>query len=90
MSYTAFIQVVSWLVTAVWIDRTSELPVHAAVTVEPADKSEVGATIPAAGSYWAEIVSVPEVAETRCSEGHHLPPHPKLDLDCTLDSEPYP
>jgi hypothetical protein len=62
MGYTAFIQVVSWLVTAAWIDQSSELPIGAAVTVEPSDSSEAGATIPAVGSFWAEVVSLPCVA----------------------------
>ena len=65
MGYTAFIQVVSWLVTAAWIDRNSELVLGTAVTVEPADKSVVGAIEPAADSFWAEIVSLPFPGSTR-------------------------
>ena len=58
-TFTLFNQVCSWLETTAWVSRTSKLNVGDAVTVEPADVSQAGATQPAAGSYWAEVVSVP-------------------------------
>ena len=62
MSFTAFIQVVSWLVSEAWVSRSSVLSVGESVTVEPAESSQPGATQPAANSFWAEIVSKPSAA----------------------------
>ena len=41
MGYTLFVQVVSWLVTAVWTDRSSALVKGTAVTVEPLEGLQV-------------------------------------------------
>ena len=62
MGYTAFIQVLSWLVTQVWVSRSSELATGDAVTVEPPELSQAGATQPAEGSFWAEVVVLPNVS----------------------------
>ena len=59
MSFTAFIATLSWIPRATWISRSSELPVGAAVTVEPADKSSAGSIEPAEGSYGGEVVELP-------------------------------
>ena len=60
MGFTLFVQVVSWLESAVWMDRTSLLVKGTAVTVEPAEASQPGTTEPPpVGSYWAEVVSLP-------------------------------
>ena len=73
MGYTLFIQVVSWLDTAAWKDRVSPLPKGAAVTVEPAELSKPDTTQPAAGSFWAEIVSLPSVSAASPDDpGRHL------------------
>lgn len=42
MSFTEFVQVVSWIPQAVWKSRSSELWIGAAVTVEPAENSIPG------------------------------------------------
>ena len=62
MSYTLFPAVVSWLDSTAWKSRTSSLAIGDAVTVEPASLSQQEATEPAAGSVWAEIVSLPATA----------------------------
>ena len=59
MSYTLFVNIVSWLRTDAWLSRTSDLSQGDVVTVEPADASQPGSTEPAAGSEWAEIVAIP-------------------------------
>lgn len=59
MSYTLFVNVVSWLRSDKWKSRESRLNKGDAVTVEPSAESRLGATEPAPGSYWAEIVSLP-------------------------------
>ena len=59
MDFTLFINVVSWLRSDKWVSRTSDLAKGNAVTVEPAAESLPGATEPAAGSYWAEVVTLP-------------------------------
>ena len=59
MSYTLFVNIVSWLRTDAWLSRTSDLSKGDVVTVEPADASQPGSTEPAAGSEWAEIVAIP-------------------------------
>lgn len=59
MSYTLFVNIVSWLRTDKWINRESCLEKGSRVTVEPADTSQPGATEPARHSFWAEVVSVP-------------------------------
>ena len=56
MSFTLFINVASWLDTAAWISCSSGLSKGDAVTVEPVDAFVRGATEPASGSFWAEIV----------------------------------
>ena len=63
MSFTLFVQVVSWLETDAWVKRSGNLPLHAAVTVEPASASVPGATEPAKGSYWAQVVALPSAAD---------------------------
>ena len=62
MSWTGFIQVVSWLSSAAWMSRSSDLAVGTAVTVEPADGCVPDSIIPASGSYWAEVVELPSQA----------------------------
>ena len=64
MGFTLFVQVVSWLESAAWIDRTSALAKGTAVTVEPAEGSTLGTTKPASGSFWAEVLSLPSPART--------------------------
>jgi hypothetical protein len=59
MDWTLFVNVVSWLRSDKWVSRVSDLAKGTAVTVEPAEASVPGATEPAAGSYWAEVVSLP-------------------------------
>ena len=70
MSYTLFINVVSWLDTAAWTCCSSTLSKGDAVTVEPAATFVRGATEPAAESFWAEVVSVPaasaDAADLEC------------------------
>ena len=76
MPYTLFVQVVSWLESAAWKDRTTALPKGATVTVEPPDGSQPDATEPALGSFWAELVSVPKPNVT--SDESPLPPDKQL------------
>lgn len=64
MSYTLFVNIVSWLRTDKWVDRSSSLPRGAFVTVEPGEASIVNATEPAEGSYWAEVVGLPRICST--------------------------
>ena len=61
-SFTLFVQVVSFLVSDAWISRISRLTCGMAVTVELEGASEPGATQPAKGSFWAEVVGVPAVS----------------------------
>ena len=62
MSFTCFVNIVSWLRTDVWISRSSQLKKGDAVTVELAELSIRDATEPATGSYWAEVVSIPSAS----------------------------
>jgi hypothetical protein len=59
MSFTLFINVASWLDTDAWINTSSTLTKGNAVTVEPAHTFVQGATEPASGSAWAEVISTP-------------------------------
>ena len=59
--YSLLISMVSFLVTNVWIDRTSALERLAEVTVEPEGLSEPGSLEPADGSFFA-IVDVGSTA----------------------------
>ena len=59
MSFTLFPNIASWLDTAAWISTSSTLAKGDAVTVEPAHAFKRGATEPALGSEWAEVVSTP-------------------------------
>lgn len=61
MSYTLFVNIVSWLRTDKWICRTSSLAVGDAVTVESDVTSQPNATEPSKGSYWAEVISLPSL-----------------------------
>ena len=70
-TFTLFNQVCSWLETAAWVSRTSKLNVGDAVTVEPAEGSQSGATQPAAGSYWAEVVSTPSSTSEESQAAEH-------------------
>ena len=63
MSFTLFVQVVSWLDSAAWKSRDSELSKNTAVTVEPAAASTPGSIHPAKGSYWAEVIALPSAAQ---------------------------
>ena len=63
MSYTLFINIASWLDTDAWISCGSDLALGDAVTVELADAFVRGASEPAVGSYWAEIVSTRSTTE---------------------------
>lgn len=56
MTYTAFIQVISWIRSDVWTSRSSEIAPGDAVTVEPPEKSVPGSIEPAEGSFAAEVV----------------------------------
>jgi hypothetical protein len=76
MTFTAFIEVVSWLVTAIWIDRSSELPIGAVVTVEPAEKSTPESIEPAEGSYGAEVVQAP--TPSSLADGTTIDPERRL------------
>ena len=60
MTYTGFIQVLSWIPKAVWISRSSDLKLGAFVTVEPSERSIAGSIEPAEGSYGAEVVQLPQ------------------------------
>lgn len=64
MTYTGFIQVLSWIPRAAWTSRSSELKLGAFVTVEPVERSVAGSIEPAEGSFGAEVVQLP-----RCSAG---------------------
>ena len=55
---------VSWLDTSSWIDRTSELAIGAAVTVEPESESAPGSVDPPTGSFWAEVVELPVTTDS--------------------------
>lgn len=59
MTFTCFVQVVSWIKQSSWTSRTSELQLRAAVTVEAADNTVLGSIEPAEGSWWGEIVHLP-------------------------------
>jgi hypothetical protein len=63
MGYTLFVQVVSWLESAAWKSRDSELSKNAAVTVELAAASAPGSIHPGEGSYWAEVMALPSAAQ---------------------------
>jgi len=92
MSFTLFVQVVSWLETDAWVKRSGDLPLHAAVTVEPAIASAPGATEPAKGSYWAQVVALPSAADVAaatdpeqmkygvCRHGLHGDSEPELEF----------
>ena len=67
MCFTAFINVVNWLVTKAWVSRSSELSPGDAVTVEPAEVSKPNATLPAEGSYWAEVIAARSSGEASAS-----------------------
>ena len=79
-TYTLFNQVCSWLETAAWVSRSSELRIGDKVTVEPAEGSQPGATQPAAGSCWAEVIVLPSTfgAPPEAVDGERLgePPQP--------------
>ena len=78
MPYTLFVQIVSWLDSEVWKDRHSTLPKGVAVTAEPLNGSKANCTEPAAGSYWAEVISVPKpIAPTSSDEPS---PEPEKEL----------
>lgn len=67
MSYTMFVNIVSWLSSKAWTDRMSVLDIGDEVTVEPREASQCGSSVqPATGSFWAEIVKMP--SETEASE----------------------
>ena len=69
MCYTAFINVVNWLMTEAWVSRSSELSPGDAVTVEPAEVSTPNATLPAEGSYWAEVIARPSSSGEASANG---------------------
>ena len=75
MSYTEFNLVASWLELSAWVSRDSMLALHDAVTVEPADKSVLGAVLPAKESKWAEVVKLPSRSS---AEDHAVPPNEQL------------
>ena len=72
MSFTLFVQVVSWLESAAWINRKSTLAKGTAVTCEPAEHSKAGTTEPATGSYWAEVVELPSPTNTSDDPELHI------------------
>lgn len=59
MSYTLCPIIVSWLCSDIWTSRNSQLKKGDAVTVEPPEFSQPGTVLPPAGSYWADVVSLP-------------------------------
>ena len=72
MSYTLFVNIVSWLRTDKWTNRTSKLTKGDAVTVELAAVSKLGSMEPAAGSYWAEVISLPTTGSQPVDPSLHL------------------
>lgn len=62
MTYTLFVQVVSWLESARWIDRCSVLTKGDFVTVETPEASLPGAIEPGRNSFFGEVIEVPSVA----------------------------
>lgn len=60
VTYTLFVMVVSWLERESWVSRDSNLKIGDLVTVEPPEQSTVGSVDAVLGSYFAEIVKVPE------------------------------
>jgi hypothetical protein len=72
MSYTLFINVASWLDTAAWVSTSSDLRKGDAVTVEPANACVRGATEPASGSEWAEVVSTASSTSEPCDPERRL------------------
>ena len=72
MSYTLFIQVISWLESAAWKSRNSKLDLNCAVTIEPADASEPDSIIPAKGSCYAEVMAVPSATERAATDPEQL------------------
>ena len=60
--YTLLISIAWFLLSEVWKDRASLLPVGASVTVELEGASTPGSLVPGAGSYFATIESGPDPA----------------------------
>jgi hypothetical protein len=79
--YTVFVQVVSWLAFDAWRSRDSVLSKGAAVTVEPEGASVAGALEPAQGSYWAEVMQVPEAAARSENEVYGVRQHDAAEAD---------
>lgn len=71
MTYTLFPLVASWLELEAWVRRDTQLQLGDAVTVEPHHLSIDGALQPAEGSFWAEVVGIPSVADLT-SAGNQL------------------
>lgn len=65
MSYTLFPCIASWLSTAAWQSCTSELSLGDEVTVECHITYQQGALEPSAGSFWAEVVSLPDMNQSQ-------------------------
>lgn len=82
--YTLFVQVVAFLLTSAWVSRDSALALRDAVTVEPAEASTPGATEPAEGSYWAEIVTLPKLSPTDADGGAQTSDETAADADAAM------
>jgi hypothetical protein len=84
--YTLLISIASFLVSSIWRERTTVLPIGAEVTVEPSDyEPPADGTIEAVtGSFWAQVESGPD-EYTEGADVEYIVRHFPRDRDeCSL------
>ena len=87
MYYTLLISIASFLVSEVWLERESVLPIGAEVTVEPEDYKPLadGKIEAVKGSFWARVEILLDAAGNAARTAHapHMNREPHMHRTCT-------